>query len=93
MTFVPLPKSRRKTTKPKTIVDNLCRLSDWYAVNRPGLRSMTISADDAYSLRQLWKKKDAKVDGKAELRSQGFCISDTGDITWSGFELVEQKNG
>lgn len=57
MTFVPLPKARRKVTKPKTIVDNLKRLSDWYAVNKPGLRSMTISQDDAYSLRQLWKRR------------------------------------
>jgi len=76
---------RRVRTKPADIAANLDRLANFYATNKPGLKSMTISADNAWSLREAWKSKENEV------RLSGFHIADSGEISWRGFDLVEQQ--
>lgn len=84
----PLKHKRRKTTAPAKIAETIGRLADFYAVNKPGLKSISISADDAYSLRKYWATKNDKTNGERECRSVGFHISDDGAISWRGFDLI-----
>lgn len=88
-TFVePLKRKRRKVSKPSALADSYSRLADWYATNKPGLKSISISADDAYSLRKHWQTKDAKHNGEQECRMAGFHIDEKGAISWRGFDLL-----
>jgi hypothetical protein len=89
-TFVePLKITKRKVTAPEKIAAKLKKLADWYRENKPDQRSMTIMADDAFSIRTLWKKKDSRHDGEMECRMAGFNMSDTGELSWRGFDLIE----
>lgn len=91
-TFVePMKRRRMKITAPAKIAAQINKLTDWYAVNKPGLRSVTISSDDAYSIRSLWTKKDAKVNGEQECRAAGFHVDAKGHMSWRGFDLIEQR--
>lgn len=86
--FEPLRRKRRRVSKPSALAERYSRLADWYATNKPGLKSISISADDAYSLRKHWQTKDAKHNGEQECRIAGFHVSADGSISWRGFDLI-----
>ena len=86
MFFEKVRRKRRKITPPEKIAACLSRLADFYAVNKPGLKSMHISADDAWSLRELAARDEAG--GTNEIRMAGFVLRGN-DIEWRGFNLVE----
>lgn len=86
-TFVePVRRRRRKLNKPEQIADGLNRLTDFYAVNKPGLKSVTISHDDAWSIREYWRDKEKQQIA----RMAGFNVTDAGEMSWRGFDLIEQ---
>jgi hypothetical protein len=51
----------------------------------PSVKSIRISADDAFSLRQLVKEKKF-----IELSGAGFRVDAGGGLAWRAFDLVEQ---
>lgn len=84
-TFVePLARKRRVVTGPAKIAEKMKPLAEWYSLNKPNLKSMRISSNDAYSLRTMWK--DPKK--QPEVRMAGFDIRGQ-DIHWRGFDLTE----
>lgn len=92
-TFVePLKRKRRKFTHAAKIAENIGRLAEWYRANKPDVKSITITADDAYSIRKLWATKDAKTHGERECRASGFSVNDAGEIHWRGFMLTSAES-
>jgi hypothetical protein len=56
-TFVePLKVSKRTRSTPEKIAARINPLADWYKANKPAVKSIRITADDAYSLRQCLKE-------------------------------------
>jgi hypothetical protein len=75
--------------KLEKISENLGRLAEWYAANKPNLRHITISAADAQILREAIAKDEEKRTNDFEL--SGFTNLGNGAFKWRNFELLEQK--
>jgi hypothetical protein len=84
MFFERVRRPRKKLTAPGKIADKLTTLADWYRTNKPNVKCIRITADDAHSLRSMWGDKDKK----AEVMMAGFNIREK-DIHWRGFDLIE----
>lgn len=102
-TFVePLKRAKRVRTKPQKLAEKFKTLAEWYAANKPDVRVLRISRDDAWSLRESWIKDET------ECRMAGFrlqmerartrpgSISDeipsaieVKSMSYRGFDLVE----
>lgn len=71
---------KRKRTKPSELAAKISVLVEWFAANKPQVKLIRISPDDAWSLREAWKANEI------ECRTCGFHITDH-EISFRGFDL------
>lgn len=88
----PLKRVRRVKTKPTKLAEKLAEklttLADWYKTNKPSVKILRITKDDAWSLREAW------LENQIECRKNGFsCMISTPKtvtaMSFRGFDLVE----
>jgi hypothetical protein len=82
-------KIRRKArvkSAPEDIAKRIQVLADFYRAQKPGQKSITISRDDAWSIREAAKKDEKERTN--EVAMAGFHVRGQ-DIEWRGFDLVE----
>ena len=84
-------KVRRKArvrSGPEDIAARIAVLANFYREQKPGQKTITISRDDAWSIREALKN-DAK-DRTNIVAMAGFHVRGEG-LEWRGFDLVEAK--
>lgn len=82
--FEPLRRKRRKITAPDKIATKIGTLAEWYRANKPEVKCIRISSDDAFSLRQMWNDETSRQ----QVRMAGFNVLGS-SISWRGFDLME----
>jgi len=82
--FEPLRRKRRTVTAPDKIASKISTLAEWNRANKPDVKCIRVSADDAYSIRQMW----SDADKRNQVRMAGFDVLGN-NISWRGLDLME----
>lgn len=81
-------KRRRKLSTPENIATRLEPLADFYRTQKPNQKSMHISKDDAWSLREARQKDETERTNECGMAGFHFMGQ---NIEWRGFDLIETE--